>query len=174
MHTMTSTSSRNYPSARSVTTLEIQGETSSVQRWNGRQALLRREIQWGVDVLVRESIRQAPPQPIELEHAIELTENAVMPLADQFSGGNELVLHGMGAVLLAQGLEAALIHRTELTLDEVENLFNRLVAVSQGRPSTQEALPTDARFFAALLILREFMHHLQFVSVTLRPSGNQE
>lgn len=28
-------------------------------------------------------------------------------------------------------------------------------------------LPTDARFAATLLILREFMHHLQFKSITI-------
>ena len=59
--------------------------------------------------------------------------------------------------------------QTLLAIDEVETLFNRLVAVSEGRPASQEALPTDARFFAAMLILREFMHHLHFARVTLQP-----
>jgi hypothetical protein len=57
--------------------------------------------------------------------------------------------------------------QTVLTLDEVEGLFNRLVAVSQGRPASQEKLPTDTLFFASLLVLREFMHHLRFAEVNL-------
>jgi hypothetical protein len=44
--------------------------------------------------------------------------------------------------------------------------MNRQVSVSQGRPASQESLPTDASFFAALLMLREFMHHLHFEQVT--------
>lgn len=54
-----------------------------------------------------------------------------------------------------------------LTMDEVEALFNRLVAVSQGRPVSREKLPTDKHFVAAMLILREFMHHLHFAEVSL-------
>jgi hypothetical protein len=141
-----------------------------VQTLDGAQTLTRREFSLGVDGLVRHSIRHDPPQPIELEHAIDLTEEAVMPLANLFASSTDLVLHGMGATLLDQGLDAGGNHRTVLTLDEVEVFFNRLAAVSLGRPATQEPLPTDARFFAALLILREFMHHLQFANITLQPS----
>ena len=117
---------------------------------------------------MRQSLRHEPPLPIELEHAIELTEDVVTPLAAQFAGSVELVLMDLGASLIRRGLEDTGIAPTVLTLDEVEALFNRLVAVSFGRPASQEALPTDARFFAALLMLREFMHHLNFEKFSLR------
>lgn len=151
-----------------ITVLEIRDDTSLVLRMAGEQALLRREFPLGVDALVRQSLRHEPPLPIELEHAIELTEDAVMPLAAQFAGSAELLLKDLGASLIAHSLQAGGIARTALTLDEVEALFNRLVAVSLGRPASQETLPTDARFFAALLMLREFMHHLNFAQVTLQ------
>lgn len=167
--TMTSFTSQRQASSTSVTVLEMQGETSEVQRRVGTQTLLRSELPLGVDSLVRDSLRHAPPQPIELENAIELTEEVVMRLADQFTD-NEVVLQGMAASLIAGTLDAVGRAQTVLTLDEVETLFNRLVAVSEGRPASQEALPTNARFFAAMLILREFMHHLRFTSVILEPS----
>ena len=151
-----------------VTVLEIRGATSLVLRMAGAQALLRREFALGVDALVRQSLRHEPPLPIELEHAIELTEEAVMPLAAQFAGSAGLILQGLGASLIARSLQSGGIAQTALTLDEVESLFNRLVAVSQGLPASQEILPTDARFFAAVLIVREFMHHLNFAQVTLQ------
>ena len=141
-------------------------DTSSVRRLTDK--LEERTIALGVETLVRQSLRHEPPRPIELEQAIELTEAAVMPLAAQFAGSPDLILQGLGASLIAHGLAAIGIAQMALTLDEVEALFNRLVSVSQGRPASQERLPTDARFFAALLMLREFMHHLHFEQVTLQ------
>lgn len=150
-----------------VTVLEMRGDTSLAQRMAGAQTLFLREFPLGVDSLVRQSLRHEPPWPIELEHAIELTEDAVMPLAAQFAGTTGLILRGLGATLIASGLKTSGITQAALTLDEVEVLFNRLVSISQGRPASQETLPTDARLFSAMLMLREFMHHLHFAQVTL-------
>ncbi len=151
-----------------ATVLDMHGETSLVQRVAGAQTLLRAEFPLGVDSLVRQSLRHEPPRPIEVELAIELAEEAVMPLAAQFGPGTGLILQGVGASLIARSLEVGGVAQTVFTLDEVEALFNRLVSVSQGRPASQETLPTDARFFAAMLMLREFMHHLNFGQVTLQ------
>lgn len=155
--------------ATDVTVLEMRGDTSVVRRVAGAQTLFQREFPLGVDSLVQQSLRHKPPRPIELEHAIEVTEEALMPLAAQFASSAGLILQGLGASLIAHSLVTSGIAQTALTLDEVEALFNRLVSVSQGRPASQESLPTDARFFAAMLMLREFMHHLQFAHVTLEP-----
>lgn len=152
-----------------VTVLEMRGDTSLAQRVAGAQTLFLREFPLGVDSLVRQSLRHEPPRPIELEHAIELTEEAVMPLAAQFAGTTGLILRGLGAALIANSLKTSGITQAALTLDEVEVLFNRLVSISQGRPASQETLPTDARFFSAMLMLREFMHHVCFAQVTLEP-----
>ena len=57
-------------------------------------------------------------------------------------------------------------HRV-LTLDVMERLFNRLAAVSEGRPAAQEGFPDDPAFAGTLLVLRELMHHLPFASLVL-------
>jgi hypothetical protein len=69
------------------------GETSKSV---AAQTPLSREISLGVDSLVRQSLQHEPPRPIELEHAIELTEDVVMPLAAQFAGSTHLMLQGLG------------------------------------------------------------------------------
>lgn len=171
---MTSHTSLGQASGSPVTELEMLGETSRVRQRFGSRTLLSREFPLAVDSLVRYSLRHEPPQPIEIEHAIELAEGAVMPLANHFADGTGLLLQGSGRLLIARNLNAGGMAQTLLTLDEVETLFNRLVSVSEGRPTSQEALPTDARFLAAMLILREFMHHLHFPRVTLQLSGDQE
>jgi exopolyphosphatase/pppGpp-phosphohydrolase len=156
------------------TVLDLRGDISEVLRSAGAQAPLRREFPLGVDSLVRQCLRHEPPLPIELEQAIDVTEEAVMPMAAQFAGNPALILQGLGASLIASRLQASGQAQTVLTLDDVETLFNRLVSVSQGRPASQEALPADARFVAAMLILREFMHHLHFAQVTLQTSWWKE
>jgi len=55
----------------------------------------------------------------------------------------------------------------KLGIAEVETTFDRLVYVLQGRPASSEGLPESPEFAATLLILREFMHHLKFSSITV-------
>jgi len=50
----------------------------------------------------------------------------------------------------------------------LERTFNRLTAVSLGRPASREGIPAGVAFAATLLILRKFMHHLQFSSITVK------
>jgi hypothetical protein len=52
-------------------------------------------------------------------------------------------------------------------IDAMERVFERLAAVAEGCPVVREGLPQGADFAAALLILREFMHHLRFAVVTM-------
>lgn len=151
-----------------ITVLALGQDSSTVRRMAGDQTLRYKAFPLGVDALVLQSLRHAPPWPIELEHAIELTEELVMPLATQFAGSTGLILQGRGAALFAGALAASGIVQTRFSLDEIEALFNRLIPVSQGRPPSQEKLPTDTRFVATVLILREFMHHLHFADLTLQ------
>ncbi len=59
-----------------------------------------------------------------------------------------------------------------LTRDAMERTFERLAAVILGRQNPREEIPSYLTFAATLLILREFMHHLQFLSITVK-KGNR-
>lgn len=87
-----------------VTVLEMRGQTTLVILLAGTQMLFYTEFALGVDALIRQSLRHEPPLPIELEHAIELTEEAGMPLAPQFSGSAGLILKGLAASLITCSL----------------------------------------------------------------------
>ena len=117
--------------------------------------------------LARQRLRHTPPTPLEIEHAIEHTEDVVMPLAAKVLGTVEFAVRGVGAALFLQAVGAAPNATLRWSLDEVEDLFNRIVMVSEGRPSAQEALPTTPEFYAAMVILRESLHHLRFSGVVL-------
>jgi len=105
-----------------------------------------------------------PPTPSEVENAILAVEDEVMRARS--IRVEDAVLYTMdSAIREIAGLAGA---STTLGLEAVEHLFQRWIAVINGSPASQQGIPNDAAFGATLLILREFMHHLKFASITLQ------
>jgi hypothetical protein len=152
------------------TTLDLGTETSTVLCIDGGRVVLQQELRLGVASLARQWMRHIPPTPLEIENAIEVTEDVVMPLAATLVRTEQLVLPGSGAALILQGVGAASDAVLRCNLDEAEDLFNRIAMVSQGRPTGHEALSTAPEFYAAMVILRECLHHLKFGGVFVRES----
>jgi hypothetical protein len=65
----------------------------------------------------------------------------------------------------AEGIVTA--QKMTFTRSKMEDVFSRLAAIITGRPASMDTLPSDLPFAATLLILREFMHHLGFVEITM-------
>jgi hypothetical protein len=150
------------------TTLELGSDTSTVLCTEDGHVVLQQDLPLGTASLARQWMRHTPPTPLDIEHAIEQTEDVVMPLAAKLVRTEQLLLRGPGAALILQGVGAAPDTALRWNLDKVEDLFNRIAMVSQGRPSGQEALPTAPEFYAAMVILRECLHHLRFGDVMVR------
>jgi NADP-dependent 3-hydroxy acid dehydrogenase YdfG len=53
-----------------------------------------------------------------------------------------------------------------LSTEAMERVFDRLAAVVTGSSAARQGIPAGREFAATLLILREFMHHLRFTSIT--------
>jgi len=107
-----------------------------------------------------------PPTPVELERAIEMVEEEVM--RTRGAGPSEPLLRATGDALREVADAAGGADR--LSLDAVEQMFQRMASVSLGDPSAGRGLPAGARFVASLLILREFMHHGGFSAVDFTDS----
>lgn len=119
----------------------------------------------GTSHLVRR-FRRDPPRPVELEEAIEVTEDAVMPLTRLLPPDSVLRASGPLArqvALRAAGSDAA----QRVSLDAIEALFGHLADAAQ-RGFWSGELRLDATTAGALVILREFMHHAGFESMELR------
>lgn len=114
----------------------------------------------GLDALTPGSFRRDPPTPLELEQAIMVVEDVLMPLAAHVPPHPLVELHS--PVPLAEALGSH-----ELSRESIERLFGQLVAMVEGDPLASAQLPRDRRIAAALLILREWMHHLDAGSVVL-------
>jgi exopolyphosphatase/pppGpp-phosphohydrolase len=104
-----------------------------------------------------------PPTPAELEWAIDVIEDALtasrLPQAER------------GELVTADALILALPEMKSagaggLTRDVVEALFQRLASRSLGMPIPIAELPPERDIAAALIILRECMHHLGFDRIT--------
>ncbi|MFM4703245.1 hypothetical protein [Aeromonas bivalvium] len=114
----------------------------------------------GLDALTPGPFRRDPPTPLELEQAIMVVEGVLMPLAARIPPHPVVQLHS--PVPLAEALGSH-----ELSRESIERLFGQLVAMVEGDPLASAQLPRDRRIAAALLILREWMHHLDAGSVVL-------
>lgn len=150
------------------TILKLCAESSSVLCTEDGRVVLQQTLPLGTASLARQWMRHTPPTPLDIEHAIEQTEDVVMPLAKKLMRIDQLQLRGSGAALILQGVGAAPDTTVRWHLDEVEDLFNRIAMVSQGRPSGQEDLPTAPEFYAAMVMLRECLHHLRFDGVVVQ------
>jgi hypothetical protein len=99
--------------------------------------------------------RHDPPAPDEIERAIDRVEDALAATGLKHAVHGDLLtrdpqLHALLG-LRAQG--------DRVTRDEVELRFQRMASVALGHPGLRDGLPAGPAA-AALLILRECMHHL--------------
>jgi exopolyphosphatase/pppGpp-phosphohydrolase len=115
-----------------------------------------------------EYFRHQPPTPAEMEQAILAVEDQVMRARALHDGGAQLVSNDAIVRQIARLAEVAEGEEVTVPIDAVEQVFERMAAIVLGRPASQDVVPADTAFAATLLILREFMHHLQFPAITSR------
>jgi len=105
---------------------------------------------------------------LAIEEAIAEVEDIVMPWHGKLPSAASLFMDAAEVAGLARW--AGMPDNAgpwRLTTEAVEQLFNRWAALAQGRPASQDPLPTTARFSATLLVLREWLHHLGFDGITV-------
>lgn len=151
-----------------VTTLHIGGSQTQLASGHGPQARLLRSLPMGARATAAVCFAHQPPDGADLEAAIALVEDNVMPVRPLLAEQSTLFTAdaGIRQVAIAAGLEAQ--PEMQLTLEAVERTFARLTAVALGQPAAHAELPDDATFAATLVILRETMQHLGFAAIVIR------
>lgn len=116
----------------------------------------------GVAALVQTQLRDAPPTALEVENAIAVIEDAVMPLHRLLPPGARLESDDgpMRELALVCGVPPS--EPMVWTLEALESSFNLLASVVMGSPAAQAGVPLDAASVARLLVLRECLHHWGF------------
>ena len=108
---------------------------------------------------------------LAIEAAIAEVEDAVMPWHGKLPPASRLISSDGAVAELAAWAGMPDDGPWLLTTEAVEQLFNRWAALAQGRPASQDGLPTTGGFSAALLVLREWLHHLSFDGIRVeRPA----
>jgi exopolyphosphatase/pppGpp-phosphohydrolase len=122
----------------------------------------------GIGRLVERHFAQGAPTALGLESAIETVEDAVMRIAAGVAGAERLwsADPALRAIARAAGHPPGVA--AVLDLETIERVFDRLAARALGRPVSQDALPPDAAFAAALVIVRELMHHQRISEIHVR------
>lgn len=120
----------------------------------------------GVDRLADHVFLHEPPTPVELERGIDVIEDALMAAGLPHLNRDDLATSDAHL----ESLFGPASDTARVSLAEVEALFQRMAAVSLGSP-VRAAEPAFTRSAsAALLILRECMHHLGYPAVWISRS----
>jgi hypothetical protein len=107
---------------------------------------------------------------LELEHAIEIIEDAVMPLARRIAAGSVLFVDAAELEVPWEPGAAAGGATYRVSTDEVEARFTDVAAVAQGRPVASSGMPGGRAIAWQLLVLREARHHWGFSEARVRRS----
>ena len=107
-----------------------------------------------------------PPTAAGLEAAIEAVEDAVMPLHGRWPPDALLQVRASSDSLRT----LAVLAGTATDRDGLEALFSRATAVVMGRPVAHDPELAQGEVVAALVILREVLHHLGFERLRFLPA----
>ncbi len=156
------------PDGTAITLLHIGEEQTAVATGTGTEADTVLVLAIGSKKTTADFFKHSPPTPGELENAIMVVEDEVSRL--RTTTANAPALFAVGPDIREIALAAGVPNQPVmiLALDAVEQSFDRLAALTLGRPASRAGIPAGATFAATLLILREFMHHLQFASVSVK------
>jgi hypothetical protein len=115
----------------------------------------------------REHFRHLRPTEAELEGAIATIEDEVARAGPMLRKRSTLFTTNEVFRQIATAAGAPAGASTILGLELVEETFGRFVSEALGQAPRSTGFPLDRESAAALLILREFMHHLQFGSINV-------
>lgn len=123
--------------------------------------------------LLEAGLRPFPPSERALEQAIASTEDALMPWIPALRLDSLEFVECTDAVLapLPDLLGYPRQPICELDIEEVERAFNQLAQVAAGMPAKSVGLPELPDFVAALVVVRELMHHVGWGQLRLLEAG---
>ncbi len=155
------------PDGTPITVISIGPEKTHLVFGKGNTAVASVSLGIGAQRASGDHFKHRPPTPGEMEIAIMSVEDEIAKAPAALLVGSNLFTTDAAIREIARlaGLENQ--PTMHLRIADVERTFDRLVSVVQGQPVASVGLPDGPEFGATLLILREFMHHLGFASITI-------
>lgn len=106
--------------------------------------------------------KHTPPTPDDIEYAINYIEDEIERIVPRIPKqyllcSTDDFIRQIAVLCGIENMPAMILPR-----DQLEDLFGQYAEVSMGRPPRKHETDISPQFYAKLLILREFMHHLKF------------
>jgi len=112
--------------------------------------------------------KHTPPTYDEVEYAINFIEDEIEKIAPMIPrSGCHLVTDTPFVRNIAQLCGVDTSPEMPLSRDTLEYVFGQYAEIAMGRPPRPYESDISPRFYAQLLILREYLHHLLFDHVTV-------
>jgi hypothetical protein len=116
--------------------------------------------------LVRTCLRHTPTRSGDIEHAIDVIEDALQQVRVPVNGATLVTTDPALVQLIRRVVPAAPGGPLWATRDALEQAFQRMASVALGYPAGDQALGGTPHEAALLVLVRELMHHLGFVAIT--------
>lgn len=142
-----------HPGAAPALWLSLGDEALVLRSGPDGTADTEQRLDLGTARIARDFFRHDPPTAREIEQAIDFVEDQIMRLGPQRDAGRPL--HSASETLKPW----AAVSGPTMTVETVEQWFDRLALAAQGRVGALDGLPAGREAAATLLVLREFMHH---------------
>ena len=142
-----------------TTLLHIGDEHAVVLNGHGDKPETVHRLDLGAARIARSYFHHDPPTSREIERAIDFAEDEIMRLGRPADVTAKLF--GTAPALRAWGA----VSGPTMTIEIVEQWFQRLASASLGQPGALQGLPSGRKAAATLLVLREFMHHRSHASI---------
>jgi exopolyphosphatase/pppGpp-phosphohydrolase len=113
----------------------------------------------------KEFFQHNPPTPRELEDAIATIEDELARARAIVVNDSMLITTDKVVLEIVRTAGIGSVSGPMLSIEVVEQLYQRLAAVSSGAPPTQEETKLYAVHAATIVILREAMHHLRYAAI---------
>ena len=150
-----------------VCVLQIDADATHLYHGHVGEEARHQSLPIGSQQLGRGPLRRTPPSPLELEQAIAEVEDRIMPLARQSLAPSRLLLLAPALAPLAAVSQGP----APLPREQIERYFQQLAAQAEGDPGATSLFAPTPEFAAALLIVREWMHHLGFEQLEFADSA---
>lgn len=122
----------------------------------------------GFELISSRYFKHTPPNYDDIEYAINFIEDEIekvvpiIPMNEHHLVTNTSFIREIAHLC---GIEYK--HEMKLSRDELEHLFGQYAEIAMGRQPGPNETDISQRFYAQLLIFREFMHHLRFEEITV-------
>nr|WP_321269645.1 hypothetical protein [uncultured Tolumonas sp.] len=123
----------------------------------------------GYSAISNRYFKHTPPTYDDIEYAINYIEDEIEKVVPKIpASGFTLVTNDAFIHMIARLSGCVDAPEIQLQRDDLEYLFGQYAGIAMGRPPRPHETDISPQFYAQLLILREFMHHLKFDHIVVK------